>query len=343
MAACAALAMTLVQPAGGQSGTDPPAEVHGARVSMIRGPKAAQCPGQNAIVERVRHHLEQAQGEPEGGMVVRATIDVQDGAFVARIVVSGRRSGQRTLRADGPECDELIEALAVSLALILDGTMADSLEPVAPEPEPAIEPKAAAPAVPPRATPDGAFPPPARVVLSPEAERSRPSAWLATGAALTYGIPTDVSGAATLRVAVEYRRLLLALGAFQAPTRTIEFRGGEVDVRLLGGTLSGCARLVGSSDGYRADACGVIGVGEVHGWGRYEMSHEASRPWAALGGGATLRGPIVGPLGWGLGATLLAPVTDERFSVTVDRQAKEVYAPEAAAFFGAAELWVRFL
>jgi len=197
--------------------------------------------------------------------------------------------------------------------------------------------------VPPRAEPHDAFPPPPRIVLPPQAERARPSGWLATGGALTYGVPTDVSGAVTLRLAVEYGRLLVALGGFQAPTRTMEFGRGEVDVRLLGGTLSGCARLVGSSDRYRADTCGVVGVGELHGWGRYEMSHEASRPWFAIGGGGTLRGPIVGPLGWGVGATLLAPVTDERFSVTVDRQPTQVYAPEPLAFFGGAELWVRFL
>ncbi len=147
----------------------------------------------------------------------------------------------------------------------------------------------------------------------------------------------------TLRVGVEYGRASLIGGAFGAPTQTFQHVPGSVDVRLLGATLHACGRIAGTSWRFRADACAAGGFGELHGWGYYETEGEASRPWFALGGGLAARGPIVGPLGWGLLGSLLAPLAEERFSVTVQGKPEVAYATREAAFFGGLELWVRFL
>jgi len=247
------------------------------------------------------------------------------------------------LRAMGPGCEDLAEALAVSLALILDGTMAPSLEPIDTPAPPADDP-AEPPPPPPREKREP--PPPAPVVApvpAPVANRPPRHVWFATGGALTVGLPGDLSGAVTVRLGAEYGRLSLVGGAFGAPTQSFESGPGSVDVRLLGATLHACGRFAGDADGLRADACAGGGGGELHGWGHYHEAGEASRPWYALGGAFAVRGPIVGPLGWALTGSLLAPLAKERFSVTVETKPEVVYATRDVAFLGGFELQVRFL
>ncbi len=325
------------------------AELHGAQVSVARDPSAAVCPDQDAILDRVRRHLAEGAGDAGGPLAVTAKIRAEAAEFVAHIVVSGQREGQRVLRATGPGCEELADALAVSLALILDGTMTQSLEPLAPTtPQPVDDPPV--PELEAPAPLPAALPPPLPVVLLPPPEippsaSSQLHGWLATGGAITYGVPTDASGAVTLQLGFQYARWSLIAGAFGAPTQTLDQSPGHVDVRLLGGTVHGCGRVLGTSLGLRGDVCAAAGFGELHGWGRgyRDRAEDVSRPWSALGGAVMARGSIFGPLGWGLSGALLAPLAKEQFSVTVQGVPRIPYASRSVAFFGGLALWVRFL
>jgi hypothetical protein len=102
-----------------------------------------------------------------------------------------------------------------------------------------------------------------------------------------------------------------------AAPQSIDHGPGSVAVSLLALTLALCVDVLGRDGGVEIAACATQAAGEIRGTGRgYDAyTRSVGRPWLAFGAGARAGGPIVGPLGWSAGALLLAPLTDEEFTV----------------------------
>jgi len=220
----------------------------------------------------------------------------------AAIIQSGGLA--RQLSDPGPTCGELAEALALTLAILLDSEA----------------PPRAAPTPPPVVTQPQPPPPPVRPPPPPPLPpRKRWDASLELGAAQSFGVLTPLSWAFTGEVSLRFRAFSIGAGAIWLPTRTVEAAPGTVDLGLVAGTARACATVAGELDAPRFSLCGQPMLGVIRGEGNgYTPDRAGIAPWFALGIGALAEGPILGPIGWSARATLTVPVVTQKF--TVDRR-----------------------
>ncbi|WP_433926705.1 hypothetical protein AB3662_27745 [Sorangium cellulosum] len=223
------------------------------------------------------------------------------------VLQAGGRARQLSSEA-GAACGELVEALALTIAILLDSEPAPAPPPAAPAPPPA----APEPVVPARRP---APPPPAR----------QPPSWDVSaelGAAGTVGMLDPFRAAATGGVSLRRRAWSAGLGAVWLPRQDIDIEPGVASIGLVAATARGCATIAGELDEVRLSACAASMLGAVHGAGKgFSPNREDSALWFAVGGSAIAEGPLFGTpaLGWSARATLLAPIARARF--TVDRRA----------------------
>ncbi|AUX34407.1 hypothetical protein SOCE836_065800 [Sorangium cellulosum] len=220
-----------------------------------------------------------------------------DATYTAVLQAGGRA---RQLSSEpGATCDELVEAVALTVAILLDSQ---------PAPPPAPPPAAPAPV---------AVPPP-----RPPPQAPRGDVALELGAAGTVGMLDPLRPAAMADVFLRRSAWSAGLGAVWLPRQDIEIAPGAVSVGLVAATARGCATLLGELDAFRLSACAVSLLGAVHGAGKgFDPDREAAAPWFAVGASALAEGPLFGTraLGWAARATLLAPVVRTR--VTIERRA----------------------
>ncbi|WP_437331929.1 hypothetical protein [Sorangium sp. So ce394] len=224
-----------------------------------------------------------------------------DATYTA-VLQAGGRARQLSSEA-GATCDELVEAVALTVAILLDS-----------QPAPPPAPPPAAPAPPPAPI---AVPPP-----RPPPQAPRGDVALELGAAGTVGMLDLFRPAAVADVSLRRSAWSAGLGAVWLPRQDIEIAPGAVSVGLVAATARGCATLLGELDGFRLSACAVSLLGAVHGAGKgFDPDREAAAPWFAVGASALAEGPLFGTraLGWAARATLLAPVVRAR--VTIERRA----------------------
>ncbi len=221
--------------------------------------------------------------------------------FEVEIRLVGGWTGARRLAYPSARCGELTESIAVVIALMLDNERAE-------HPMPAKAPAAA----------EGASP------SRPWHLDAHASGALAQGVTQRWS-PGFVGG---LRIEpAPFARVGLA--ALWLPSRSITYAGGGVGVSLEALLAELCAPVFGRDDAARVALCAVPGVGRLggHGRGFAVGNRDAYRPWYALGASIEAQGPIVGRLGWMLGAVALAPLVREEFSI--DR-AGVAYTPSLA-------------
>ncbi|WP_044986291.1 hypothetical protein [Sorangium cellulosum] len=224
-----------------------------------------------------------------------------DATYTA-VLQAGGRARQLSSEA-GATCDELVEAVALTVAILLDS-----------QPAPPPAPLPAVPAPPPAPV---AVPPP-----RPPPQAPRGDVALELGAAGTMGMLDLFRPAAVADVSLRRSAWSAGLGAVWLPRQDIEIAPGAVSVGLVAATARGCATLLGELDGFRLSACALSLLGAVHGAGKgFDPDREAAAPWFALGASALAEGPLFGTraLGWAARATLLAPVVRTR--VTIERRA----------------------
>ncbi|WP_437806650.1 hypothetical protein [Sorangium sp. So ce1078] len=223
-----------------------------------------------------------------------------DATYTA-VLRAGGRARQLSSEA-GATCDELVGAVALTVAILLDSQPAPPPAPAPAAPAPAPAPVAPVPPRPPRQAPRG-------------------DVSLELGAAGTVGVLDPFRPAATADVSLRRSAWSAGLGAVWLPRQDIEFTPGVVSVGLVAATARGCATILGELDGTRLSACAVSLLGAVHGTGKgFTPDREASAPWLAVGGSAIAEGTLFGTraLGWAARATLLAPVVRAR--ITIERR-----------------------
>ncbi|XXT15226.1 hypothetical protein WME94_33745 [Sorangium sp. So ce429] len=228
------------------------------------------------------------------------------------ILQAGGRARQLSSEP-GAACDELVGALALTIAILLDS-----------EATPATAPAAVAPApvVPAPVVPAPAPPPPPRPAPGWDVSAE-------IGAAGTVGMLDPLRPAVMGELSLRRRAWSAGLGAVWLPRQEIDVTPGAVSIGLVAGAARGCATITGELDGFRLSACATSLLGAVHGAGKgFAPDREASAPWFAVGGSAIAEGPLFGTraLGWSARATLLVPISRARF--TVDRRSgSEAGAP----------------
>ncbi|WP_437774644.1 hypothetical protein [Sorangium sp. So ce1097] len=320
------------------------------RLAVHRAPSAADCPDATSLAAAVERLMKQqaldpvstpvgADGAPAGaggapagagGAPAPAPAGAMpeyevhfvrtESTYTAVLQAGGRT---RLLSSEpGATCGELVEALALTIAILLDS------EPV-PAPAPAPAPPAPAPVPPaPASVPPAPAPvPPPRRPAPPPPPRSPPAppSWDVSaelGAAGTVGLLDPLRAAAMAGVSLRRRAWSAGLGAVWLPTQDIDVDPGVASIGLVAATARGCATIAGELDGLRLSACAASVLGAVHGAGRgLTPSREESAPWFGVGGSALAEGPLFGSraLGWSARATVLVPVARARF--TVDRRA----------------------
>ncbi|MGK3961268.1 hypothetical protein WMF38_50455 [Sorangium sp. So ce118] len=223
------------------------------------------------------------------------------------ILQAGGRARQLSSEP-GAACDELVGALALTIAILLDSEATPATAPAAVAPAPVAPPPAPPP--PPRPAPD----------WDVSAE---------IGAAGTVGMLDPLRPAVMGELSLRRRAWSAGLGAVWLPRQEIDITPGAASIGLVAGAARGCATITGELDGFRLSACAASLLGAVHGAGKgFAQDREASAPWFAVGGSAIAEGPLFGTraLGWSARATLLVPIARARF--TVDRRSgSEAGAP----------------
>jgi hypothetical protein len=212
---------------------------------------------------------------------LRVELDAQGSAFTARILVLGRRQGERSLSAEGPGCEPLRDVLVVSLLLLLD----DDAESDAPEDAP----------------------------LSP-IRKPAATLWLTGGGAVTHGLPHDWSSAWYTDLSLRLPTWDLGLGALWAPDRRVDFSPGSVTLLTFGGRAHGCYVFRVNELGFGGCLFGVFA--SLRGRGQAFTSNEsASRPWFLVGAGPELRWSLLPRLSLGVSGLALASPFRESFSI----------------------------
>jgi hypothetical protein len=276
-----------------------------ATLSVEQAAGAEQCAGREQLERRVegilRRRLQTAAA------VAELTIEVAferapAGAFVARVAASGPKPGQRVLRDSSPSCDALSEAVAVTIALLLDSAQSEANE--AAPPPPSTAPTVAPPSSEAESAP------------SKPAQRSESASWSAR-ASLEAGGGYGLGGSTTLlslgRVGARYGFWALDLGAAATVPTARDFDAGSVRTSLLFGSLRGCY-LRGLD--VVLGPCAQLAVGRLKGEGSgYSEGLTTSLPWLAVGLGLATEARLGSRLFVTLEATLWVPTQRQTFSV----------------------------
>lgn len=276
------------------------------QLSVERPADAVGCPDAPAVAAALREltgrevvTTEAGAGAGERWLV---TVRREGAGYEAVVRVEGARSGERRLSAPGVACGELREAIAVTIALVLDHALV--LEP-------------------PRAKAAPARPEKASWGVSAEGR---------VGAAI--GLLDGVGALVALGVDAGPRpgRLTFGVGAFGVSPSTVAYDQGTIDLSLFGAYLRACRELVGAPRALRGGLCALGLGGALGGKGRgYPGNNrQAYTPWVAPGVSALLRGPLAGDFGWSLAATGYLPLLRNSFSVGNRGLAYET-APVAAS------------
>jgi hypothetical protein len=317
------------------------AAIPGLELQVTRSAQAADCPDAAALEAR----LAAEQRKPiDGPTQLEVRFERVGTVYEARVRASGARSGVRSLRALDATCAPLVEALTVTVLLLLDPQDEDEMAELAPSAElgeggEAIEgaalpaPKAAA--VRPRVLLDEAG------AAAPIRRAGRPIELSVSAApALSIGVTPEFTGGGEFGMSVAQGRFLLALsGAVFAP-RSVEFGPGRVSAWLAGGRASACARWP-SSESWTLGGCATLLAGRlsVEGQG-YSEDSSAVRPLWALGPELLFVQRMLGAWSWFARGAVLVPPNREVFSIAGEG-AGEAFRVKAVSGWLGAGLWLK--
>jgi hypothetical protein len=252
----------------------------GAEVTLSRSASAASCPSEDAIAKELTRRLA-PRAQARQALLLHVDLDTQGTAFTAKILVLGRRQGERNLSAEGPGCEPLRDVLVVSLLLLLD----DDAESDAPEDAPLAPIRAAAPTL-----------------------------WLTGGGAATHGLPHGWSSAWYAELALRLPSWDFALGGLWAPDRRVSFAPGSVSLETLAVRGHGCY-VVGLPD-LRLGGCVLGALATLRGHAEeFSSNFSAARGWLLFGVGPELRWAALPKLSLGLSGQVLAAPFQQSFSI----------------------------
>lgn len=269
------------------------------RLVVNRSPEAMDCPDASALAFVVEKQMQHPVLDPSPENTETSTYEVaiaRSNAGYSATIRAGELT--RELSDPGSTCAELADALALTLAIMLDN------EPMVGPPKPLEV-----------AAPNKSEPLPpivVRVILPP---KRRWNMGLAGSIGETIGFLTPISFAISPEAFFRYRAATFSLGAFLLPWATSGDDSASVRMQLFTGSISGCGRLAGKQTSIHFDLCGHSFLGAVRGEGvGFVTNHQETRPWFGLGASGLLEGPINGRFDWFLRLGLTVPIVTQRFT-----------------------------
>jgi hypothetical protein len=282
------------------------ADLPGARLRLSRSAEAQACATEAVLAQELASRMTASGDHAPELLVFDVEIRRDQDAYEATIRAQGRKEGVRSLRASGPSCDPMHDALVVTLLLLLDrDPMRPSSSQPAPELAPALRPTEVIPLTGP------SVPSPAT-----GATREQFTLWGSLGLAATHGLPEAWSGAAMGNLAMRFARWELGLGGFWAPERTIRSTPGSLAARVFGVRARGCYGFETRSASMRWAGCAVVALGSLRGEGQgFTSNGSRVRPWFLAGAEADFELSLSSRVRFGFFGAALGSAHTESFSI----------------------------
>ncbi|MCC7537745.1 MAG: hypothetical protein IT379_16095 [Deltaproteobacteria bacterium] len=311
-AACAMLVAALVPRVAPATAQSP----RRATLAYDRRAGASRCPDDVTLRELVAARLGYEPFVAEAGLAVSVVMDGEGGQLRAQIEVHdapSSRRGRRSLASTDSTCRELVESVALAIALAIDprATTASRPSAVTPAPPPTspVEPVRSAPApvvstpARPRGTRDSA----SRSARRPNADGDATplAVHVGAGGLVALGTEPDVTVGALVLVGLVGARLSAWLeGRTDLASSRVARDGSGVEASLTAASLFGCYRLG------PVELCGLGSLGVLSGRGRgIAVPRDDTSLHAALGTRAMVSVRVVGPLELRAFADLAFPLT----------------------------------
>lgn len=298
---------------------------------------AADCPDTAALAARVERHMKRPALRPRmdasSAGQSRPSLDVQiyrsESGYTA-VVQTGEKTRQITDK--GATCRGLADAMAITLAILLDTEVPPPPEPPPSEPTPP-EPPAPAPAAPTTPPVDAAAPGAPAPASSASAQPfSGPPrtfrVFAGFGATAATGLLTRLTLGGTGHVGLGIGRVLsLEAGFLVLPTQTVPYAGKVVgapagsaptiDLQLTSALFRLCATTRLVTEETRAGLCAGALVGTIHGAGHgFVTNLAATDPWIAGNLGAIVEQTLFWRLSLVTRAMVYVPILRRSFTVS---------------------------
>lgn len=297
-----------------------------ARLEYTRGAGAAECPDEAELKSVVAARLGYDPFSPDAARVVAVGVARQGSGLVAHLEVRGAAArGSRDLQSSTRDCRELIDSLAVAIAIGID-PLSLSRVPSSLPPLPAAELKAAQPPEPP-------LPAAVPTVIDARPEKPRASDPVrlraSIGPLVSFGAAPSTNLGITAQVGVRWRAVSIGLeGRADFPVSQQAVDGGRVSASLLAATVLPCAHygvllgcLLGTFGALRAEGESVT------------TPLRETKLYAAIGGRLGVEIPLGSIFAIGVHGDLFAPLTQ----ITLRLNDRDVWTtPAVAGGLGAA-------
>lgn len=249
--------------------------VHAAeplQLSVVRSHEALDCPEKEALALKVQKLLRPSTNVRD--VRVDAEFSHQEGEYQVVLRISGDQVGQRTLSDPGLTCNDLADATALTLAILLDPTMSVQAPP---------------------SKHSTIVNPPPQLLPSPPAPAPRTE--LSIGGILTVGLTASPALGLRAGGGLATASWRAGLDVFWLPQRAFPLAPGAVEVSLLSAIFRGCWQH--SMRTLTLGFCGQTGIGRYQAEARgYSENLSPGALWIGGGAGFSVRGPLTDFLQW---------------------------------------------
>ncbi len=282
------LATLLVAPRLARAGADEREQAH---LTYTHDADLERCPNERELRDAVGARLGYDPFVEVAAREVGVTVTRRGGGIVGTLSLKGPRAGQREIVSPRGDCHEVVDALAVAIAIGIDPS---SLARPPGTPPPATP----GPAGPPPGPPPPAAPPPPLAAPTESPPPAPPLPLVAVGATAgilgLFGESPATTGALALGAGLRVRAFEARLeGAASLASRVSvaggAIGGGKISASLLTGSFLPCVRVK------VAFGCAMVTVGALRGEGSGVAEPlRASAVYAAVGARAGVDIPIRG-------------------------------------------------
>ena len=298
-----------------------------ATLVVTRGPGAEDCPSVEGFVERVSaispgSRLSTSL-QPHDATWVYLEITHDLGRYSAFLQTRGRQQGSRTLSDVSPSCASLTDAVAVTLALLLDPAALTAR---------------------PQTLQDHRERRPARQRNPPNPPPSESRHAVSLGGGVSVGLLPRaapwVSGGVDTALG---KHLRIGVGGGLALAQRVRYLGGYTEIGLGWGYARACATARGGRSVVELSFCVSPMLGVLAGTGtRYDFSAQKRWLWAAISGGPEISAPLSAISFWWLSVAAIAPLTLRGFAITVDGESHDTFVVKRVAATASLGLGARF-
>ncbi|HTM43436.1 MAG TPA: hypothetical protein VL137_00700 [Polyangiaceae bacterium] len=260
-------------------------------LEVERDEEAQSCPEVDALRSSVERLLETPPSA--GTPLIHVTFHKEGALLSARLTRIGDEAAARELRDSHSDCETLTQAVSTTVALMLETRVT--------LPEPAPVGFAEAP----------------KIVPAPDVVHNY--AWFEVSGGAALGVVNGVSPELSASGVFRHDAFDFSVGALWILPKRISLGPGHVDAHIVALTSRGCWAPLNQREATLRGCTGFFaGIFQAQARG-YTRDLQTSKPWLAVPLELSLGGQITSSdglwLGWRLGATLLAPLQRQTFSV----------------------------